>query len=271
LGVAHALPLSRGLPGNWGKTIWLGYGALALAAFVYRKWIAPRLARRAYTVVHVQPVSRGVVELTFAPDEELLKYRPGQFIYLTPLDPGLAAGRNEEHPFTVSSAPREAVLRVAIKDAGDATHALQTVATGGKALVEGPYGDFFPVKKRMDGELWIAGGIGLAPFLSRARALSPDNTVAIHLIYCVQDETRAHFLSELEAIAAKISGFRLWTHFFYREGPLSGAFISACCPDFPSCEIYVCGPPPLITVARRELRRHGVPGSRIYTEDFTWL
>lgn len=271
LGVAHALPLGRSLAGNWDKTIWLAYGALALAAFVYRKFVAPLTARKTYTVVNTRTIARGVVELTLAPDEELLNYRAGQFIYLTPLDPRLASGRNEEHPYTVSSSPREPVLRVAIKDVGDATHALQTVAAGGKALVEGPYGDFFPVKKRTNGELWIAGGIGLAPFLSRARALSPDDAVDVHLIYCVQDETRAHFLSELEAIAAKIPGFRLWKHFFYREGPLSGAFMSACCPDFPSREIYVCGPPPLIPVARRELRRHGVPGSRIHTEDFTWL
>jgi predicted ferric reductase len=271
LAVAHAVPLGRALPNGWSSIFWLGYGSLAFAAFVYRKWIAPRLARRAYTIVDVRPVSRGVVELRLAPDEELLNYRAGQFIYLTPLDPGLASGRNEEHPYTVSSSPREPVLRVAIKDAGDATHALQTVAAGAKALVEGPYGDFFPDKKRMDGELWIAGGIGLAPFLSRARVFSPGDKVDVHLIYCVQDETRAHFLSELEAIAAKISGFKLWKHFFYREGPLNGSFISACCPDFPAREIHVCGPPPLITAARRELRRHGVPGSRVHTEDFTWL
>jgi len=271
LGVAHAVPLGRSLAGNWGKTIWLGYGALALAAFVYRKFVAPLTARKTYTVVNARTIARDVVELTLAPEKELLSYRVGQFVYLTPLDPGLASGRNEEHPYTVSSSPREPALRVAIKDVGDATHTLQTVAAGGKALVEGPYGDFFPVKKRTDGELWIAGGIGLAPFLSRARALSPDDTVDVHLIYCVQDETRAHFLSDLEAITAKIPGFRLWKHFFYREGPLSGAFMSVCCPDFPSREIYVCGPPPLITAARRELRRHGVPGSRIHTEDFTWL
>jgi predicted ferric reductase len=271
LGVAHAVPLGRSLAGNWGKTIWLGYGALALAAFVYRKFVAPLTARKTYTVVNARTIARDVVELTLAPEKELLSYRAGQFVYLTPLDPGLASGRNEEHPYTVSSSPREPALRVAIKDVGDATHTLQTVAAGGKALVEGPYGDFFPVKKRTDGELWIAGGIGLAPFLSRARALAPEDKVDVHLIYCVQDETRAHFLSELEAIVVKIPGFRLWKHFFYREGPLSGAFMSACCPDFPSREIYVCGPPPLITAARRELRRHGVPGSRIHTEDFTWL
>jgi predicted ferric reductase len=269
--LAHAVRLGRSLPQNWGRGIWFTYGALAFGAFVYRKLIAPRTARARYTVVNVETVNRGVVEITLAPDKNLLRYRAGQFIYLTPIDPSLASGRNEEHPYTVSSAPGEPVLRLAIKDAGDATRALQTAAVGRKALIEGPYGDFFPVKNAGAPALWIAGGIGIAPFLSRARSLSPTEAADIQLIYCVQDESRAHFLSELEAIAAKIPAFRLWKHFFYREGPLNGAFMSACCPDFPSRDIYVCGPPPLIQAARRELRRHGIPGSRIHTEDFTWL
>jgi predicted ferric reductase len=271
LGVTHALSLSRSLSGSWAQAIWFGYGALALAAFVYRKFLAPRLSRRAYTVINVQSVSRGVVELTLAPEGELLRYRAGQFVYLTPLDSGLASGRGEEHPYTLSSAPGERALRIAIKDAGDATRALQTVAVGSRALIEGPYGDFFSAKKTGRRELWIAGGIGLAPFLSRARAMSAGETIDVHLIYCVQDETRAHFLSELDEIASKISGFKVWKHFFYREGPLSAAFIAAHCPDFSARDVYVCGPPALTAAARRELRQGGVPASRIHSEDFTWL
>jgi predicted ferric reductase len=268
LGVTHALPLSQG---SWGQAVWLGYGGLALAAFVYRKLLAPRLTRRPYTVADVRPVSRGVVELTLAPEKELLRYRAGQFVYLTPLDPGLASGRGEEHPYTLSSAPGERALRIAIKDAGDATRALQTVAPGSRALVEGPYGAFFRVRRTNPRELWIAGGIGLAPFLSAARALGAGEAVDVHLIYCVQDETRAHFLSELEEIAAKISGFKIWNHFFYREGPLGSAFIAARCPDFSAREVYLCGPPPFTAAARRELRQGGVSASRIHSEDFTWL
>jgi predicted ferric reductase len=267
-GVTHALPLSRG---SRGQAIWLGYGALALAAFVYRKFLSPRLARRDYTVADVRPVSRGVVELTLAPDGELLRYRAGQFVYLTPLDSGLAAGRGEEHPYTLSSAPDERALRIAVKDAGDATGALQAVAAGSRALVEGPYGDFFPAGRARARELWIAGGIGLAPFLSRARSLGAGESVDVQLIYCVQDETRAHFLSELEEIAAKIKGFKIRRHFFSLEGPLSGAFIAAHCPDFSAREVYLCGPPALAAAARRELRRGGVSASRIHSEDFTWL
>lgn len=267
LGLAHAIGLSRALPG----TVWAAGGALALAAFVYRMMIARFVGAKRYAVVRVDPVGRGVVELTLAPDGEILKYHAGQFVYLTPLDAGLAAGRGEEHPYTVSSAPSEAVLRIAIKDLGDATHALQTAAVGGAALVEGPYGGLFPPEAGQIHELWIAGGIGISPFLSRARGLDAARPVDIALVYCVQDASRAHFLEELEAIAARVSGFKFRPHYFYREGPLTGDFLRSRFPDFAGRDVYVCGPPPLIIAARRELRRAGVPASRLHAEDFSWL
>lgn len=268
LALAHAAPLGRSAS---LRIVWIAYGSLALVAFIYRKFAAPLIARKPYAIVRVDAVNRGVVELSLAPEGQMLDYRAGQFVYLTPLDPALAAGRNEEHPYTLSSAPGEPALRVAIKDAGDATHALQTVACGSRALVEGPYGDFFPENRARAPALWIAGGIGIAPFLSRARSLTPAEAADIHLVYCVEDEARAHFFPELERIAAAVGGFKFSGHFYSREGALNIRFIAARCPDFAAREIYVCGPPALIAAAVRELQRAGVPAGRIRSEDFTWL
>lgn len=271
LGLAHAFPSGRLLPGGWGAALWSGYGACVLLGFSWRLFWARRLGRKGYTIVRAEAIGRGVVELTLKPDGDLLRYRDGQFIYLTPLAPGLAAGCGEEHPYTLSSAHREPALRVVIKDLGDASRALQTVPPGSKALVEGPYGGFFHGSGPASRELWIAGGIGLTPFLARARALAPDEPVDIHLVYCVQDETRAHFRAELEAVAARVGGFRLWMHYFAREGPLDAAFLRARCPDLSGRDAFVCGPPELIAAARAELRRAGVPAARVRSEDFNWL
>jgi predicted ferric reductase len=265
--LAHALPPAK----TSARALWVVYGVFALAAFIYRKFIAPRTARREYTIVRVEIVNRGVVELSLEPESELLDYRAGQFVYLTPLDPALASGRNEEHPYTLSSASGEKTLRIALKDAGDATRALQTVARGSRALVEGPYGDFFPARQAAAAALWIAGGIGIAPFLGAARTLIGRNGADIHLIYCVQDESRAHFIGELEAIAARTPQFRLTKHFFAREGALTSAFVAAACPDFTARQIYMCGPPAFIDATHRELRAHGVSRTHIHSEDFTWL
>ena len=271
LGLAHALASSALLTGLSSRAWWGSYGALALLAFAWRAFGARRFARKGYTVAAASAAGRGVVELTLRPDGPLLGRRAGQFVYLTPLDPSLAAGRGEEHPYTLSSAPDEPALRVVIKDLGDASHALQSVAVGSRALVEGPFGEFFPRDGGAAPELWIAGGIGLTPFLSRIRALDASRPVDAHLVYCVQDETRAHFRAELEAAAARLPGFRLSMHYFAQEGPLTAAFLRTRCPDAAGRAAFVCGPPALIAAARAELRRAGVPAAHVHAEDFNWL
>lgn len=262
LALAHAAAASR------PPRAWAGLGALAALALVYRFVVAPR-ARRRFIVSRVDRIARGVVELSLTPEGGPGAHRAGQFVYLTPLDPGLAAGRGEEHPYTISSVPGETALRVVVKDLGDASRALQGVAVGSEALVEGPFGDFFPKSVADAPELWIAGGVGLTPFLARARALS--GPCDVRLIYCVQDESRAHFAAELDAIAARVPGFVLIRHYFAVEGRLDAAFLRARCPDAPSRDVFVCGPPPLIRAARDAARAAGVPPGRVHSEDFDWL
>lgn len=271
LGAAHGIALNRLLPGWRGAAFWAGGGCLALAAYAYRMVLARWVGGASYVVSRVDRIGRGVVELSLKPEGNLLKYRAGQFVYLTPFDESLACGRGEEHPYTVSSSPSEALLRIAVKDLGDATRALQTVSMGSRVLVEGPYGGLFEREDVEGPELWIAGGIGLTPFLGRLRSLEPARAVDVHLIYCVEDESRAHFLAELEAVAARIRGFNLWVHLFRREGVLDGVFLRSRCRDLTDREIFICGPPPFIGAVRRGLRREGVSRGRIHSEDFAWI
>lgn len=238
----------------------------------YRTFFAGWIGKKSYTITDVRTLAQRVVELTLRPRNRLLRYEPGQFVYLSPLDSNLSVGRGEEHPYTLSSAPHERVLRVVIKDFGDATHALQAVSVGSEALIEGPYGHFFRKSKKKTGELWVGGGVGLTPFLSRARALAKEGkAVDIRLIYCVQDESRAYFLPELKEIASSIEGFDVRPHYFYREGPLTVDFIAARCPDFSAREIYICGPTPMIDGVRKPLVRKGVGSAHIHSEEFSWL
>ncbi|MFZ8991027.1 MAG: SUMF1/EgtB/PvdO family nonheme iron enzyme, partial [Pseudohongiellaceae bacterium] len=75
----------------------------------------------------------------------------------------------ESHPFTISSAPAEDVLRLTIKASGDFTRALhQTLKAGDGAIVMGAYG-MFDYKTGRPDQIWIAGGIGLTPFLAFIR------------------------------------------------------------------------------------------------------
>lgn len=277
LSLLHVFPLTQLMPRPWAYAIWIALSVLAVAAVAYR-WLFSRAqlpgrgGRFHYRVSASRKVANDVVELNLEPESRHLQYASGQFVYLRAYDKNLAAGYGEEHPYTLSSSPDESVLRLAIKNLGDASRAIQNIQQGSEVQIEGPYGAFFTTHHEEDSELWIAGGIGITPFLSRARYLRNNaEEVDIHLIYCVQDENRLFFREELEAIARELPGFVFHPHYFYREGPLNLDFVANACRNFPTRAVYVCGPEPLVRIARRLLLGNGLPYRRLKTEDFQLL
>lgn len=277
LALVHSFMLARQVNYLWEHVLWSLYAGLAVLAILYRWGFSKQLwferhGRLRYRVVGMTKPLPSVVELELQPEQERLDYESGQFIYFTPYDKQLRAGYAEEHPYTISSPPSESNLRVAVKDLGDASRALQSIQFGSPVQVEGPYGAFFPSTYNEDGELWIAGGIGITPFLSRARHFaSKESEVNVHCILCVQDEARALYRDELQAIAEDLPGFKVTMHYFYREGPITADFVQAHCPDFTKRNCYVCGPKAMQTCVQKFLRSAGVPKKRIHTEEFNLL
>jgi len=273
LALVHTFYLARTLPWIWEWVLWIGLAALAVASIGYRFLWSRRFGRRRYRVARVDRPANNVVELNLTTEGPALAYEAGQFVYLTPRDPSLEAGHGEEHPYTLSSAPGERGLRIAIKALGDASRAIGDIAEGSEVQVEGPYGGFFPKTSTADApELWIAGGIGITPFLARARHLAAvGEAVDVVLIFCVQDEARAIWLEEFEELAASLPGFRVQMHYFYQEGPLNSTFVNERCPNARDRTVYICGPGPLLTLAQQMAQSAGVPGSRIVTEEFDLL
>lgn len=269
LALLHAWQFGRVLPPQAQRLLWGVLAILAVGAVAWRLVFSRRIGRLRYQVDGVVAVANNLVELTLSPvGRRQLRYEAGQFVYLTPYDPALSAGYGEEHPYTLSSAPHESGLRIAIKALGDASHAIQTIAPGSRVDIEGPYGRFFP--PTLTGpEVWIAGGIGITPFLARARhLLQQGRAVDVCLVYCVQDEARARFADELQLIAEQLGGFQFIPHYFYRYGPLDGEFLAEHCPDLSARTAFICGPASLDHLARQVLASAGVSRSAIHTEEF---
>lgn len=273
LALIHTFYFSRTMPAWLDATIWSLFAALAVGAVVWRFVFSRRIGRLNYRVSAVEHPANNVVELTLTPDDRHLDYEAGNFVYLTPYDRELDDGYDEEHPYTLSSSPRESGLRIAIKDLGDASRAIQTIRNGSKVKVEGPYGRFFKNPDQVDmPELWVAGGIGITPFLARMRHLHRlDESAEACLIYCVQDEARALFADELHHLAGTIPDLELHMHYFYQQGPVGLDYLGKTCPDFADRRIYICGPSPLNRLIQQHARNAGVPASRIHTEEFELL
>ncbi len=278
LSLAHILYFGRTLTAGLDMALWVVLALLAVGAVVWRLILSGRMGSLRFEVAEVASVANNLVELSLKPaGRRKLNYQAGQFVYLTPYDKSLDAGYGEEHPYTISSSPTEDRLRIAIKDLGDASRAIRTIQPGSRVHIEGPYGDFFPSDpdkgdQPAPPELWVAGGIGITPFLGRARHLAATGqSLDICLVYCVQDEARARFLKELESLAEQIPGMKLITHYFYREGPLDGEFLARHCPELDQRSVYICGPLPLTDLAKNLVINAGVRRKDIHTEEFELL
>jgi predicted ferric reductase len=248
---------------------------LGIAAFAYRSVLGDVLVRRRpYRVAAVNRLDENVTEVVMEPRARRLTYAPGQFLFVSFREPFSEQFplflRNQFHPFSITSAPDESRLRITVKAVGDYTRALRTLEPGAAAVVEGPYGAFSSRDLQNDRQIWIAGGIGVTPFLSMARSLDGRAGPAVDFYYCVEHEPEAHFLDEIRSIAREREGFRVSLVPRDREGFLTAERLAAENDDLASADILVCGPPAMIESLRSQLKRQGVPGSQIHAEEFSF-
>jgi predicted ferric reductase len=247
---------------------------LGIAAFVYRSVLGNLLVRRrAYRVAAVNRLDEFVTEIVMEPRERPLTYEPGQFLFVNFREPFSEQFppflRNQFHPFSITSAPDEAHLRITVKAAGDYTRALRALEPGTAAVVEGPYGSFSSIHLENKRQIWIAGGIGVTPFLSMARSPNGD-APAVDFYYCVEHQPEAHFLDEIRSIARERGDFRVAVVPRDREGFLTAERLAAENDDLAGADVLICGPPAMIESLRSQLKAHGLPGSQIHAEEFNF-
>lgn len=248
----------------WGA--WFGvFMLLGLSAWVYRVvWRDVVRRGRQYRVTNINYVGNAL-EIEMEPIGTALRHQVGQFVFLK----FSTNGMSEPHPFTIASSPDESVLRFIIKDLGDWTGKLgNCLQVDDRVTVEGPYGALpvFP-KHHVDNVIWIAGGVGVTPFLGAARTQKLNTGPTPHLFYCIRDSHEAAGLAELEQadqqgriklhVFASNEGRRLDVHDIVNVVGTT---------DFVNTHVVMCGPDSLVKTIRSSVRAMGA--RHIHAEAF---
>lgn len=222
-----------------------------------------------YTVDAVKHPNASSTEVTLrAKKNPIKKQRAGQFLFVRfPGDKTL----NESHPFTISSAPAEDVLRLTIKASGDFTRYLfGHLQAGTNAVIEGAYG-MFDYKTGSAKQIWIAGGIGLTPFLSFIRDMDGNLKHDVNFYYTVRHPEEALFRDEIEAAAQKNPRLKTYVRYSATDGSLTvEEIVKNAGGDLRNYDIYLCGPLPMIQAFTRKFQELGVPGKNIHYEEFNF-
>jgi predicted ferric reductase len=261
LGFVHGFARGDDLKRHAMQTLWVlllaGAGLLAFHAHFLR----PRALREnRHRIRELISETHNTTTLVLAPETgERFHYLPGQFMFLTPLDPDLPL---EEHPFTISSSPaRRGVLCATIKSVGDFTAHIKHWQSGGHILVDGPHGKFscllHPHANRL---VFVAGGVGITPMMSMIRFLwDTGDPRPIRLIDANQAEADLIFRDELEQMQNEID--LCVVHILSRPSVdwrgERGAASS------------VCGPPAMMKSVAANLRVLQIAPDRIYSEAFS--
>jgi predicted ferric reductase len=240
---------------------------LVLAAF-FLGWRIVRedfgLAARPYIVQSAKVVAKDMVEISLKPLAEVVAVKPGQFVLVAFFAGPTFRGCGEFHPFTVSAVGVSGEMQIGVKALGDCTQKIQSIEPGVLARVHGAFGNFL-ADRPSSHQLWVAGGIGITPFLAQLRAGSLKQQTL--LLYLYRAETDAAFLQEIQAMAAKDPKLSLRAVATGKDIPDLNIIL----PEASSLaqhDCYLCGPPGMVAGLRKALSGRGITSRHIHFENF---
>lgn len=189
--------------------------------------------------------------------------RPGQFVMLK-----AAAGFDPllRRPFSVFEIRRDdrgapAGFTVLSKRIGASTRLLYDLRAGDRLGCLGPLGQPWPLVDAPARALMVAGGVGLAPFVTLAEALRPRG-VPMTLFYGARRAAELFCLDLFERLGVELV---LTTEDGSRgerglvTAPLERALIEARRADAARHHVYACGPEPMMAAAARLAMRYETP------------
>lgn len=235
-----------------------------------------------YLVQENTKITRSTLLLTLRRDEteRPLAFQPGQYAAIS------FEHRGKTSParcFSIVSSPTDQhVLQFSMRLRGHFTTALSRLQEGEIVDVIGPYGGFVFDSYRDKKAVFLAGGIGITPFMSMMRyvaALQSNNEVT--LLYSCASQDDIPFKDEL--LTLQEGRPNLNVIFVVASGPIdslpaaqvtSGRIDAslldrASGKDYQQQRFFICGPPPFMKATVNVLTKQGASSSNILTEAFT--
>lgn len=234
-------------PSSWIIVIVSAFGTIASFISLFQ-----RIGKKRSILATVVNVERypSTIDITLKMDKPVY-YRSGQFAFVR------FGGYSEAHPYTIASSPdNPSILRFVIKALGDDTRRLvDSLNVGEKAVVEGPYGrtDF---GQEFERQIWIAGGIGITPFISRLTELAQQGgtVIPVDLWYCGREKEP----KELSMLCRKAK-VQLYTVNTRSQARLSSNTILQTISPGEKVGVWFCGPASFGYALRRDMKKNSVP------------
>jgi len=226
-----------------------------------------------------ETVAEGTMAFHFAKPANFT-FKPGQSMNVSLIDPPETDAKGNARTFSIVSAPHEAELVVATRMRDTAfKRVLKAMPAGGRVALRGPAGLFTLDPADARPAAFLAGGIGVTPFVSMLRDAAQSGLERdLWLFYSNRRPEDAAFLDELAALPKRNpqlhfvgtmvemdKSSRPWSG---ERGFLDRAMLERHLKSVAGKVYYVAGPPGLVEAMQKMLTGAGVSEEAIHTDEF---
>lgn len=227
-------------------------------------------AQFAASVAQVARLGDAAYELVLDAPDAAPVFLPGQYVNIG------VPGSSQHRSYSFSSLPGAGRMGFLVKQVpgGLMSSWLQAAQAGQVLEMTGPLGSFY-LRAVTRPLLLLAGGTGLAPFLSMLEVLASAGTdQPVHLIYGVTRDQDLVLVDRLAEYAQRIPGFTFSTCVadaatgHERQGYVT-QHMPAAVLHGGDVDVYLCGPPPMVDAVQQHFRSAGIAPANFHYEKFT--
>lgn len=237
-----------------------------------------------YTIYHMigkivdkKEIATGTIQVSFKVSEPT-NFKPGQYVFVTLLNPAFTDKKGNRRQFSLNNLPNpENILIITTRISESAFKKSLLKLPVGSEIEVGPIAGVFtlpaPIKS---GLVFIAGGIGITPFLSMLGFIKEKKLpFNITLVYSNRNQESAAYLKQLQEYASTLINFKLILtmtddlNWGGEKRMVSEEFIKDYFPNINGALYMVVGPPAMVDAVRKSLSLAGVNNENIQYENFT--
>ncbi len=223
-------------------------------------------------------IAKNTLLVDFDISEKEISFKPGQHFFITLINPPHTDKKGNQRHFSIVNSPNEKgilTMTTRIRDSAF-KRSLFEIPVGTEVEIGIINGSFILPDDKSQPIVFIAGGIGITPFISMLRYINEENfDYKITLLYSNRDRESTAFLEELENIAKNNPKFKLiltMTDDSKWQGEkrrINTQFIEEYFSEPKSCFYLIAGPPAMVKAMHDVLSEVGVEQKNIKTEDFS--